>query len=584
MPNKTIKKHNGPKLSPGKTRYGPEATRWRKGFQRIVPQDSGSPPGKPMSAIGAIRGTRRQLRSKKIHTISNHEQFSPSQFTSAVRNTVGRGKEPTQQDRGGPASDAALREYCDKNYNQLLPIIAEKFNKEKERNEKRKEVKARLNFKGCSGTSRYFDSRTMSAKEHEGRHRSRRSQERVCPHAETVTTNAPTRDIQRRSQKVRTVEAGIGSQDPRRRNQMGRRTTCPSHMDVKGALECMRISGFVHEITNSELIKRLHDKIPKRVDKIMRVTTSFLMGEVAASNYERKKSFPPWKQQEGKGTFKAPPPMTTHVEKRNHTKFVSSVRILLEIKNQLVPANTPLIGFSDEIIWPIGQIQLLVKIGNKEHSTSAWMNFVVIRSPSPYNGIIERPGVRKLQAFPSTTHGMLKLPVEGGVITLKSSRCRTEDEIVRDIKETFKTLREINMKLNPKKCTVGIEEGMFLGYKVNTMGLKVCPDKVDAVLSLPSPKCLTDVQKLNGKLASLNSDFYWTTKAEEAFKQMKQLIAELPMLAAPMEKEELSVYLAAAKETVNAILITERKAKQMTIYFVSMALRGPEINYTSMEN
>ncbi|GJY10146.1 kinase-like domain-containing protein [Tanacetum coccineum] len=50
------------------------------------------------------------------------------------------------------------------------------------------------------------------------------------------------------------------------------------------------------------------------------------------------------------------------------------------------------------------------------------MNFVVVRSPSPYNGIIERPGVRKLQAVPSTAHGMLKLPVEGGVITLKSSR------------------------------------------------------------------------------------------------------------------------------------------------------------------
>ncbi|GKB21820.1 reverse transcriptase domain-containing protein [Tanacetum coccineum] len=83
-------------------------------------------------------------------------------------------------------------------------------------------------------------------------------------------------------------------------------------------------------------------------------------------------------------------------------------------------------------------------------------------------------------------------------------KSRTEDEIVRDIEEIFKTLREINMKLNPKKCTFGIEEGMFLGYKVSTRGLKVCPDKVDAVLSLPSPKCLKDVQKLNGKLASLN--------------------------------------------------------------------------------
>ncbi|GJR05549.1 RNA-directed DNA polymerase, eukaryota [Tanacetum coccineum] len=48
--------------------------------------------------------------------------------------------------------------------------------------------------------------------------------------------------------------------------------------DVKGAPECMRISRFVHGITNPELIKRLHDKIPKTVDEMIRVTTSFLRG------------------------------------------------------------------------------------------------------------------------------------------------------------------------------------------------------------------------------------------------------------------------------------------------------------------
>nr|GEX96593.1 reverse transcriptase domain-containing protein [Tanacetum cinerariifolium] len=45
-----------------------------------------------------------------------------------------------------------------------------------------------------------------------------------------------------------------------------------------------------------ELIKRLHDKIPKSVDEMMRVTTTFLRGEVAASSRERKKSFSSWKQ------------------------------------------------------------------------------------------------------------------------------------------------------------------------------------------------------------------------------------------------------------------------------------------------
>ncbi|GJS22869.1 reverse transcriptase domain-containing protein [Tanacetum coccineum] len=165
---------------------------------------------------------------------------------------------------------------------------------------------------------------------------------------------------------------------------------------------------------------------------------------------------------------------------------------------------------------------------------------------------------------------------------------------------------EINMKLNPKKCTFGMQEGMFLGYKVSTHGLRACPEKADTVLSLPSPRCIKDVQKLNGKLASLNrflsksaekslpffktlkkctkkSDFQWTPEAEEAFKQMKKLIAELPTLTAPREHEELIIYLAAAKEAISAVLMTDREGRQIPVYFVSRTLRGPEVNYTPME-
>ncbi|GJX94466.1 reverse transcriptase domain-containing protein [Tanacetum coccineum] len=133
-----------------------------------------------------------------------------------------------------------------------------------------------------------------------------------------------------------------------------------------------------------------------------------------------------------------------------------------------------------------------------------------------------------------------------------------------------------------------MQEGMFLGYKVNADELKVCPDKSDMVLSLPSPGCLKDVQKLNGKLASLNrflsksaekslpffktlkkctkkSDFQWTQEAEVAFRQMKKLIAELPMLTAPKEMEELIMYLVADKEAISAVLMTEREGKQMPV-------------------
>ncbi|GJU17613.1 hypothetical protein Tco_1145579 [Tanacetum coccineum] len=61
----------------------------------------------------------------------------------------------------------------------------------------------------------------------------------------------------------------------------------------------MRISGFVHGITNHELIKRFHEKIPKTVDEMMQVATSFLQGQEAASNQETKKAPQAWRHQEG---------------------------------------------------------------------------------------------------------------------------------------------------------------------------------------------------------------------------------------------------------------------------------------------
>nr|GEV88147.1 reverse transcriptase domain-containing protein [Tanacetum cinerariifolium] len=109
-------------------------------------------------------------------------------------------------------------------------------------------------------------------------------------------------------------------------------------------------------------------------------------------------------------------------EKKNGGQKIGKSKFHPEIKNQLIHVNKPLVGFSGEIIWPLGQISLLVKIDDEEHSTSAWMNFMVVRSPSPYNGIIGRPGVRKIRAIPSTAHGMLKFPVAGGIVTLRSSR------------------------------------------------------------------------------------------------------------------------------------------------------------------
>ncbi|GJT40651.1 hypothetical protein Tco_0940516 [Tanacetum coccineum] len=100
--------------------------------------------------VGAIRRTQYTTAFPKILTMSGLAELNLSPPTSTVRNTVRKGNEQISKNLNRPASDAALREYCDKRYHQLLPIIAEKVHQEKMQQEKMKEVKARLNFEGCS--------------------------------------------------------------------------------------------------------------------------------------------------------------------------------------------------------------------------------------------------------------------------------------------------------------------------------------------------------------------------------------------------------------------------------------------------
>ncbi|GKC22581.1 hypothetical protein Tco_1024731 [Tanacetum coccineum] len=102
--------------------------------------------------------------------------------TSAVRNIVGKENEQTLKNPDRPASDATLREYYDKHYHQLLPIIAKKVHKEKMQQEKLREIKAHLNFEGCSGknskiqeVSQHSESRTLDARDLRRKLRSRRS-------------------------------------------------------------------------------------------------------------------------------------------------------------------------------------------------------------------------------------------------------------------------------------------------------------------------------------------------------------------------------------------------------------------------
>nr|GEW19863.1 hypothetical protein [Tanacetum cinerariifolium] len=77
--------------------------------------------------------------------------------------------------------------------------------------------------------------------------------------------------------------------------------------------------------------------------------------------------------------------------------------------------------------------------------------------------------------------------------------------LLADVAETIDNLRKINMKLNLKKCSFGVEEGKFLGYMVTSEGIHANPKKTRILADLQSPRMLKEMQSLARNLIALNS-------------------------------------------------------------------------------
>jgi hypothetical protein len=60
-------------------------------------------------------------------------------------------------------------------------------------------------------------------------------------------------------------------------------------------------------------------------------------------------------------------------------------------------------------------------------------------------------------------------------------KTKDEDRHLDDLEETFKTLRQYCMKLNPSKCVFGVSSGKFLGFMVSQRGIEANPDKIRAI-------------------------------------------------------------------------------------------------------
>ncbi|XP_073121062.1 uncharacterized protein [Henckelia pumila] len=182
-------------------------------------------------------------------------------------------------------------------------------------------------------------------------------------------------------------------------------------------------------------------------------------------------------------------------------------------------------------------------------------------------------------------------------------KSRTWDSFLPDLEETFATVRRYGIKLNPAKCMFGVKSGKFLGFMVTERGIEVNPKKVKLLREMSSPISIKEVQRLTGWITALtrfidrsahrNYHFFqvlrkaqrfgWTEQCEQAFQELKEHLASLPILVKPEPGERLWIYLSTTEKAVSTVLIKEKKGDQRPVYYVSHALKGAEVRYTEIE-
>ena len=132
------------------------------------------------------------------------------------------------------------------------------------------------------------------------------------------------------------------------------------------------------------------------------------------------------------------------------------------------------------------------------------------------------------------------------------------DNYVLNLAEAFEAMRRHNMRLNSEKCSFGIDGGKFLGYMISSRGIEANPNKCRAVLEMRNPTNVTEIQRLNGRIATLsrfiphngNSSipFFKCLKKNTMFKTtfqgMKTLLSAPPVLFKPVIGTPLLLYYA----------------------------------------
>jgi ribonuclease HI len=181
---------------------------------------------------------------------------------------------------------------------------------------------------------------------------------------------------------------------------------------------------------------------------------------------------------------------------------------------------------------------------------------------------------------------------------------KTDIEHHCHLKRVFLKCRRFGLSLNPKKSLFAMQEGKLLGHIVSAEGVRIDPDRVEAIQALSLPRSKKEVQAFLGRINFLRRfvsnfaelvkhitamlrkghEIKWTAEPRKSFDQIKKALTEAPVLISPDYSKDFMIFSFASFDTVAAVLLQKNdQGQEQPIAFFSKALRDAELRYEIME-
>ena len=174
---------------------------------------------------------------------------------------------------------------------------------------------------------------------------------------------------------------------------------------------------------------------------------------------------------------------------------------------------------------------------------------------------------------------------------------------LQNLQEVFQRFRDAGLKLKPSKCSLFKKEVTYLGYVINTDGVRPDPHNVEKVKSWPQPRTPTDVRSFLGlasfyrrfipsfskiatpltTLTHKGQQFVWTVECEKAFQHLKEALTNPPLLAYPNFDQEFILSTDASHDAIGAVLSQIQNGKERVISYFSQTLTTTQMKWSTYD-